>query len=197
MASIPTSPRKNVELPYDLKKQNHKKWKRPSLGIGYRHMIRFYAILLWGHLSKMGYTHVMRMDDDSYIHSQITYNIFDRMRRGKKRYGFRQPYREGVRWGWGYHEITDRFLAEHPAASTPALVDAYNKSREVAFYNNWFVAEVSFFTSPPVSTFLRLVDESKLIYTKRIGDIVIHSTAVRLFLESSEIQWFRDFTYEQ
>jgi hypothetical protein len=66
----------------------------------------------------------------------------------------------------------------------------------VGFYNNFFIADISFFTSPPASTLLRIIDESKLIFTHRLGDLVIQSAVVRLFLRPAEVHWFRDFTYE-
>eukprot|EP01082_Thalassiosira_pseudonana_P005967 g5704.t2 g5704 contig2:1119060-1119524(-) len=50
--------------------------------------------------------------------------------------------------------------------------------------------------SPPASVLLNTIDMSKLIYTQRTGDLVIHSTVARLFLRPKEIHWFRDFTYE-
>ena len=35
------------------------------LGVGYRKMIRWYAILIYKYLHELGYEYVMRMDDDS------------------------------------------------------------------------------------------------------------------------------------
>ena len=46
----------------------------------------------------------MRMDDDSYIHSKIEYNIFDHMRTHGRRYGFRQPVRDSA-VGKGYDAV--------------------------------------------------------------------------------------------
>ena len=58
------------------------------------------------------------------------------------------------------------------------------------------MADISFFTTEPVKGLLQVIDESNLIYTQRTGDLVIHSTVVRLFARPDQIQWFRDFTYE-
>lgn len=184
------------ELPYNLDAKFHHKWKRPKYSIGYRHMMRWFAILIWPYLENEGYSHVMRLDDDSYIHSKIDYNLFDYMRNNKRKYGFRQPVRDsGV--GRGYDAVVNNYLAEHPNATTEEMIDRYNTaSRRVGFYNNFFIADIGFFTSEPVKGLLKAIDESKLIYTERTGDLVIHSTAVRLFARPDEIHWFRDFTYE-
>ena len=183
-------------LPYELNAADLHKWKRPKYSIGYRHMMRWFSVLIWPYLTQEGYTHVMRLDDDSYIHSKIHYNLFDYMRENKKKYAFRQPVRDsGV--GKGYDKIVDDYLLEHPSATSQELINTYkNVSKRVGFYNNFFMAEISFFTNEPVVGLLRAIDESTLIYKERTGDLVIHSTAVRLFLHPNEIHWFRDFTYE-
>lgn len=179
------------EVPYGLDEKRHHKWKRPKYSIGYRHMMRWFAVLIWPYLAAEGYTHVMRMDDDSYIHSKIGYNLFEYMRDHNKKYAFRQPVRDSA-VGKGYDRVIDDYLFEHPNATTRDLIHSYkNVSRRVGFYNNWFIANIAFFTNEPASSLLRAIDESNLIYTQRTGDLVIHSTVVRLFLRPDDIQWFR------
>lgn len=75
-----------------------------SLQLLHAYTLHKFAILLWPYLENMGYTHVMRMDDDSYIHSKIEYNIFDHMRTHGRRYGFRQPVRDSA-VGKGYDAV--------------------------------------------------------------------------------------------
>jgi alpha 1,2-mannosyltransferase len=182
-------------LPHGLKPIDRYKWNRPAFSIGYRHMIRWFAILIWPYLAGEGYTHVMRMDDDSYLHSEIKYNLFEYMRDSGKKYGFRMPVLEEA-VGNGYNEIIDSFLKVNPTSTSQDLIDTYLKERYVGFYNNWFIAEISFFLTPPASLLLDVIDQTDIIYTQRTGDLVIHSTVVRLFLEPGQIQYFRDFTYE-
>ncbi|KAL3799951.1 hypothetical protein HJC23_007424 [Cyclotella cryptica] len=183
------------ELPHGLKPIDRFQWNRPAFSIGYRHMIRWFAILIWKYLWDEGYSHVMRIDDDSYLHSKIKYNIFDFMRRNNKRYGFRMPVLEEA-VGVGYDVIIDEFLNVNPNTTSQDLIDTFRKERYVGFYNNWFIADISFFLTPPASLLLDLIDQIDIIYTQRTGDLVIHSTVVRLFLNPNQIQWFRDFTYE-
>ncbi len=90
----------------------------------------------------------------------------------------------------------ERFLADHPNATTPDQISNYDQNRDLGFYNNWFIADISFFLTPPASDLLRTIDESRIMYVERTGDLVVHSTLVRLFLRPSQIHWFRDFTYE-
>jgi hypothetical protein len=133
------------------------------------------------------------MDDDSYLHSKINYNIFDFMRINNKRYGFRMPVIEDANVPF---YMVQNFLMQYPNATSQDLIAQYMKNREIAFYNNWFIADISFFLSPPASLLLDIIDKSKIIYTNRTGDLAIQSTVVRLFLSPNEIEYFRDFTYE-
>lgn len=187
--------KRDWSLPHGLKAWQHMFWNRPQFSVGYRLMMRWYAVLIWFYLSEEGYTHVMRMDDDSYITSQIRYNLFGFMRQNNKRYAFRQPtVDDGV--GRGYNELIDKFLDDHPNVTPPAQIELYKKERYLGFYNNWFMADVSFFLSQPAISLLLAIDESNLIFTQRTGDLVIQSTLVRLFLQPAEVHWFQDFTYE-
>mmetsp|Transcript_16981 Transcript_16981/g.32410 ORF Transcript_16981/g.32410 Transcript_16981/m.32410 type:complete len:229 (+) Transcript_16981:930-1616(+) len=137
----------------------------------------------------------MRMDDDSYIYSTIKYNLFEYMRDHNKRYAFRQPCTDSV--GIGHlNDLMDEFLKDNPNATTPELLEHYHQDRKLGFYNNWFMADISFFLSPPGSTFLDIVDRSHIMYTQRTNDLLIQSTLARLFLQPKEIQWFQDFTYQ-
>jgi len=144
------------------------------------------------------------------------------MRDNRKVYAFRQPViEEGVGDGWD--ELVDDFLDGYYSYSSnnnktddvtittnvttilqqqqqqqqqQIMIKDFKKDRRISFYNNFFIADISFFTKPPASTFLNVIDQSNLIYTQRTGDLVIHSTVVRLLVPPDQIHWFRDFSYE-
>ncbi len=138
---------------------------------------------------------VLYIPDDSYILSAINYNLFEYMRNHNKRYAFRQPCADRI----GLKPLSalmDEFLRDNPHATTPELLEYYHQDKKLGFYNNWFMADISFFLSPPASTFIDIVDRSHIMYTKRTGDLLIQSALVRMFLQPKEIQWFQDFTYQ-
>lgn len=60
-----------------------------SYSLGYRLMIRWYAIRIWHVMAMMGYTWILRLDDDSGILSPIKFNIFGFM----EKYGYQYAYR--------------------------------------------------------------------------------------------------------
>ena len=47
------------ELPYGLQERDKWRWKRTAFSVGYRHMMRWFAVLIWDYLHEEGYTHVM------------------------------------------------------------------------------------------------------------------------------------------
>lgn len=181
-------------LPHGLRAADKASWRQSGYSIGYRHMTELFAVRIWPLLTQLGYTHVMRMDDDSYLYSKIGYNMFDYMRSTGKRYAFRQPVIEGNP-GIGFFPLVDNWLKNTSIVKTREL-NKYKKTKGLGFYNNFFIAEISFFMSPPASELLDIIDRSKLIYTQRCGDLLIHSVLVRLLMPPEQVVWFRDFTYE-
>jgi alpha 1,2-mannosyltransferase len=100
-------------------------------GMGHRHMIRFYAVQVFNILHDMGYDWFFRMDDDSFIHSRIDYDLFEFMERNSYEYGYRVDFKdaETVARGFGdavlaylkAEEIQPTFLGEHLTPVNPGL----------------------------------------------------------------------------
>ena len=160
--------------------------------IGYRLMIRFFAITAWRLMQDMGYRWLLRLDDDSKILSPIRYNLFDRMRRENRTYGFRSLAQEcGLTPR--VHVMIDKFAADNglrmPGGTWCRSAGAYG------FYNNFFITDLAWWNTPKVAGFLLTVDQSMLIFTHREGDIVWQTAAVRLLLPPSQRLHFIDFTY--
>ena len=181
-------------LPHGLRAADKNSWRQSGYSIGYRHMMEWYAVRIWPFLTRLGYTHVMRMDDDSYLHSKIGYNMFDYMRSTGKRYAFRQPVIEG-NVGIGFFPLVDNWLKTTSIVENRAL-ENYKKNKGLGFYNNFFIADISFFMSPPASELLDIIDRSKLVYEQRCNDLIIQSVLVRLLMPPEQVVWLRDFTYE-
>jgi hypothetical protein len=83
-------------LPANLKGSNVSEWKGAQ-GVGYRHMIRLFTRMLWDLAAELGYEYVMRLDEESLLHSSIQYNLFEYMASNDLEYGYRQ-----VAWESGH-----------------------------------------------------------------------------------------------
>ena len=174
---------------------NPKDWYAwPLFSEGYRRMMHWYAIDIWQFFERWNmkshceYKYIFRLDEDSFIHSPIRYDIFDLMRSGNFSYGFRMcAYEMKVArrmWNWWSNRHKD--FAPHRDLNLDMC----------GFYNNFFVADLDFFRRPDVKAFLRFIDRQGHIYRRRLGDLMIHSMAVFAFAPEERIHRFLDFTYE-
>jgi len=178
--------KENWSLPWGLQAKDFKNWSRTGFSVGYRHMMQWNAFRVWPYLANHGYRYAMRLDDDSYIHSNITYNLFKYMHDNGYDYGFRQAAKD---YNADIMSIIESYLKENEIKPQQEL-------NWVGYYNNFFIARVGFFEDPRVKGLLEVIDKSKLTYEQRMGDIIVHSLVVRTFLPRSKVHWFTDFTYE-
>ncbi len=98
------------EIPHFLnRKEIPEKWDG-SFGMGHRHMIRFYSLQIFDILKGLGYDWFFRMDDDSFIHSKIEYNLFEYMDNNGHEYGYRVNIKEPERTSFGFSEMILAYL---------------------------------------------------------------------------------------
>jgi hypothetical protein len=180
----------DFEVPPGLPPRNE--WAQArSFSVGYRHMIRLFAIGLWGIVAREGYEYVMRMDEDSVILSPIQYNIFERMRSRGIEYMYRLASWEGIP-GFSpdsFHRFISRFLINRTIAPEWLLdscvhrsvhdFSTFNCGNVYGFYNNFFATRVGFWMRDDVQDFLRHADQSHHIYVHRCPPLPIHNCPSR------------------
>jgi hypothetical protein len=171
-------------------KKGRTRGKRKSaeidFSLGYRHMCRFMSIGIWDFFGTYK-KYVWRLDEDSFVHSSISYNMFDYMEQRDYVYGYRLCT----------YEMWEIFTEWQAFASiTPPMRPITPDKEESAMYNNFFVARVSFFRSPAVQAWLNHTDHRQLAYRQRLGDLLVHSAAVYAFAPPHQVHRFLDFTYQ-
>jgi hypothetical protein len=166
----------------------------PLFKEGYRRMMHWYAVDIWNffaHWNEMAhcnYRYLFRLDEDSFIHSPIRYDVFKLFEEKQYAYGFRMcAYEMKVAqrmWTW--------WRKQNPAFAPYRELDL----QQCGFYNNLFVADLQFFRSDKVQRFLQFIDRQGHIYRRRLGDLMIHTMAVIAYAPPERIHRFLDFTYE-
>jgi alpha 1,2-mannosyltransferase len=78
--------------------------------IGQRHMARFFCYSIFHILNELGYDWFMRLDDDSFIHSKIDYDLFQFMQQNDLTYGYRAMLKEPQRSTFGFSEMVLAYL---------------------------------------------------------------------------------------
>jgi len=81
-----------------------------SFGMGHRHMCDFYAYRIFRILLDLGYDWMMRMDDDSFLHDTIDYDLFEFMQEHGYRYGYRVDILESRQSSMGFAEAAHAYL---------------------------------------------------------------------------------------
>ena len=79
-------------------------------GIGQRHMARFFSYSVFHIVKNLGYDWFMRLDDDSFIHSKITYDLFKFMANNQFEYGYRAKLKEPLRPTYGFSEMVLAYI---------------------------------------------------------------------------------------
>ncbi len=181
--------------PWHKHDNREKDWSVHDLfPLGYRHMCRWFGIQIWNFFEQLNqqqnchYRYLLRLDEDSFIHSPIRYDLFDFMQQHNYIYGYRLCAYE-----LDYNKLVYNWFNKWHERTKPLRTIDWELC---GFYNNFFVADLQFFTSRKVKNFLREMDRMGFIYRKRYGDLIIHSMAVYAFGPTEQIHRFLDFTYQ-
>ena len=180
---------------YGVEKERLRKDIRSTgFGVGYRLMCRFNAITMWGVLQRLGYTMIMRCDDNSYILSRVGYSIFERLRKEGRDYGWRMLYPFGAK---GDCRDLDSIRALPALAPYKEALSSYCTRRSpLGVYNNWYVTNVTWWLTPPVQSLLQAIDDSLVAFTHRMGDHAIQSFVMHTLMPLERRLQFVDWTYE-
>lgn len=179
----------------------------PPFGVGYRKMIRWWFVRVWPAMHALGYTHVMRLDDDSFLLSRIPYNVFDFMASAGFTYAYRNIARESGETDGQFYAFVRRYYHVAGLNSTGWLLDACPGATSIAdftpsfcgemfgVYNNFFVSEVAFWMREDVQHFINSVDRSGRMFTHRWNDLILQSVAVQLFCPRERVHRFLGWGY--
>mmetsp|Transcript_9596 Transcript_9596/g.10653 ORF Transcript_9596/g.10653 Transcript_9596/m.10653 type:complete len:353 (+) Transcript_9596:334-1392(+) len=187
------------KLPSWLNEGDLPKWRNPEFDIGYRHMIRWYAIRMWDYFSEINkmvgtrYKYIMRMDEESFFHSPIRYDFFHHMSERGYDYSFRTCSYEMNAVQQIFHNYTKHARRKYG--------EEWHKNRHFTgshcgFYNNWFIGNLQFFKTPEVQHLLRFYDNESYMYRDRLNDLVIQTSVVYALCKTERIHRYLDFSYE-
>jgi len=192
--------------------KNFSQWVDSNkFNIGYRKMIRFYAIHVWSMMKEWGYSWVCRLDEDSVILSQIPYNIFEFMERKNFEYAYRNVIYEAGAWEkkenfdkwWSWSRD---FINNYMSPEKPQWLYEANKCKTnffsfkncgwfFGFYNNFFVGSINRFLKSDIKYFLEKIDNTGFMFTRRWNDLIIQSLAVQLYIPQKKVHRFNDWGY--
>ncbi|KAK3242070.1 hypothetical protein CYMTET_48214 [Cymbomonas tetramitiformis] len=164
--------------------------KCPPDFLGYRFMCRFHSQEVHQRLGTK-YEYHWRLDDDSRIRSQVSYDIFEMMRFHGKKYGFVNAVFDNPPCVENLWPLTREFLEQNQIQ--PTFFHEYPEGW--VFYNNFEVSHRSIWSSDTYKRFMGAVDAANGIFLNRWGDAAIKSIGVSLVVDPAEVHRFDDFPY--
>ncbi len=142
------------------------------------------------------YDWYMRLDDDSFIGSDINYNIFEYLENNNKVYGYVAEIPEWPPVVVGVDDFFIKIIEDYKL--TPHFFDKLLDDKKYNlrhFYNNIEVAKLSYFEKDEVKLLTRLVNESGNIYRWRWGDNLLRTILLSITVDQKQIHKFEDFDY--
>ena len=162
--------------------------------LGYRHMCQFFFSEIRNYIKE--YDWYMRLDDDSFIGSDINYNIFEYLENNNKVYGYVAEIPEWPPVVVGVDNFFIKIINEYKL--TPHFFDKLLDDKKYNlrhFYNNIEIAKLSYFEKDEVKLLTRLVNESGNIYRWRWGDNLLRTILLSITVDQKQIHKFEDFDY--
>lgn len=164
--------------------------------MGYRHMCRFHSGEIYKHPALLQYDWYWRLDSDSFIMSQIDYDVFENMEKNGYEYAYLAEYqKESGHVVVGLWETTKKFIKDNQIIPK-SLYDKLDPTWIWMFYTNFEIAKFSFFRSKEYMSYYDCLDATKQMYYNRWGDAPIHWYGVHMFLPDSKIWCVKDICYQ-
>jgi alpha 1,2-mannosyltransferase len=144
----------------------------------------------------------MRLDDDSKILSCLEYDPFEFLRENGHEYGYRFATFDNRVVAGGLAELSKQYFQANEMEPPHDLLAHFKHGKMstltwdlMGHYSNFLITKVSFWRSPQVQRWLRIVDSSGIQYTNRVGDLLVQSITLLMFMPSSKIHRFTDWAY--
>lgn len=163
--------------------------------MGYRHMCRWFSGELYNHPIMALYEYYLRLDTDSFMHSKLSYDIFEWAKQNDCWYGYIQP---GI-------QIDNPKVVENLWQSTknwlkinkPKVYEnIHNIPEGKMFYTNFEIGLVQWFKDSDYKQYYEWLDNSGGFYTKRWGDAPIKYLGVTLLMDPKHVKAVHGMTYQ-
>ena len=166
--------------------------KQCGKGIGYRHMCRFHSKLIYKLDIVQNLDYIWRLDDDSFIMSDVIFDVFKYMSEHDILYGYRGISNDMAACVVGLWNNAKRYIKQHNIATQ--FFKAWRKNK--IYYNNFEISSMKLWLSQNYKDYIDMIDQAGGIYYYRWGDAPIKTIAVTMFVPQSKTHMFRDVSYK-
>lgn len=166
----------------------------------YHHMCRYFSGFIHKHPLLKEYDYYWRMEPDVHYYCDLDYDPFLYMQENQLKYGFVITILElanTIPSLWG---MAQQFMRENPKLipekNLMPLVTAADGSYNLChFWSNFEIGDLNFFRSKAYQAYFDYLDGTGGFFLERWGDAPVHSLAVAMLLNSSQVHFFQDIGY--
>ncbi|CCH57847.1 hypothetical protein TBLA_0A00470 [Henningerozyma blattae CBS 6284] len=167
----------------------------------YRHMCRYQSGFFWRHELLDDYDWYWRVEPETNLHCEVSYDVFQWMQDNDKMYGFTLSIHEFEATVSSLWTSVKKFFR-----ANPSYKNEYNLKKFISndggvtynlchFWSNFEVANLHLWRSPAYRHFFDFLDREGGFFYERWGDAPIHSIAASMFLPKEKIHHFKDIGY--
>ena len=167
----------------------------PGFTMGYRNMCRFFSGKFHELSILSNYNYYLRLDTDSYILTELHYDIFDFAKQNDLVYGYCEPavQIDNPKVVEGLKEFTKKYVVLNDI-TTYMNVDIIPEGK--MFYTNFELGKVDWFINSEYIKYFNAIEDNGGIYIKRWGDAPIKYLGINLFCDPNKIIPIKGFTYQ-
>ena len=132
-----------------------------------------------------------RLDDDSLLLSNVSYDVFEFMQRHSLQYGYLWRHWDSLTCVEGLWEATERYIAESGLKSE--FFSSWK--RGYLYYNNFEISSTKMWLSDKYKLYIDYIDRLGGIFYNRWGDAPLHGIAVSMFVPKNQTYLFHDIGY--
>lgn len=167
----------------------------------YHNMCRFFSRKFYEHPLVKKFKYYWRIEPDVKFRCPIDFDPFEVMDQNGYKYSFTITMMEFMRTIPTLYDKTKEFKKLFPHLIPKNIRnlrfmfnpgDIYNGCH---FWSNFEIASFEFFRSEPYLEYVKFLEKSGGFYYERWGDAPVHSLAVAMFLDISEIHFFKEIGY--
>ncbi|CDS10110.1 hypothetical protein LRAMOSA02787 [Lichtheimia ramosa] len=169
--------------------------------LSYRHMCRFESGFFYRHPLMQNYDYYWRVEPSVEFYCDLDYDPFLFMQENNKKYGWTISLLEFESTVPTLWETTRAFMKEHPEYIPKNNLlnfisdnggETYNLCH---FWSNFEIGDLNFLRSPEYTAYFDYLDKAGGFFYERWGDAPVHSIAVGMFLNKSQVHFFDDIGY--
>ncbi|CAM0140857.1 unnamed protein product [Umbelopsis sp. WA50703] len=171
----------------------------------YRHMCRFQSGFFFRHPLTLDYDYYWRIEPDVDYYCELDYDVFAFMEAKDLKYGWTLSLTDYPVTLPSFWPTVQKWMAKHPEWMTTgksSLRKWLHDDPEMEHYNfchfwsNFEIGSLKWLRSEEYLSYFEHLDKSGGFFYERWGDAPVHSVAVALMLNESDVHFFNDIGYK-